>query len=504
MRIGWVKSAVAVTAPLGIAAAILTIYQSSLLVSPRDSHHLETPLALVAARQALGGFGSIYGPYTEDRPWVAIHAPLYYRIVGLCAWLPHRALGIDPVAAALYAGRIVSLLAWGATLLAVARLAQLGGKTGQVGIWAALMAASLTLGLDYPVTVRPDALGWAQQSWGLLLTLRYLLADSEQRRWRTLGMGYACFAFAICVKQHDAVLAAVSSFLLAAAWTQGWVRLKSIILAHALALAILIGDFAAERLINGELMTVSLFQTPGELRHLRPTNLGAVTALLVETAKRTMWLVAIAAACVAMRPRRTLSGDRADAILLPFLIAEATATLALYCSSDGAFTNYAVQAALIACALTARLLDRLLDENVGWRWLAPMAVALVWAADDFRLARHPWGSRIQDERDLTALVAQDSRSAARQTYFAAAHDANRRFGRWEWTHDEWLYDVFETVGAAPKRDDWMRARLTDGTIRRVIVTNDSERIPGVRQSLPDLGFRRTRVSGRYQVWEREP
>ena len=79
---------------------------------------------------------------------------------------------------------------------------------------------------------------------------------------------------------------------------------------------------------------------------------------------------------------------------------------------------------------------------------------------------------------------------------------NRLYGRPDLTHDEWLYGSFERAGAAAPRSGWLRAALTRGDVRLVIMPRGESRVPGLKEDLRALGFVPGVRSGDYRAWER--
>src|SRR5262249_32561121 len=146
----------------------------------QDTEALESPLLLSVARQLLASPWELYGPFGGQNPLVLIHAPLYYRIAALLAWLMTR-VGLDSVSAALLAGRSLSMLGFVWTLWVAWRLARLGGAPGRAGSIAVLLLASAPVVGSIPFAVRPDMLGVALQTTGILLVLS-ALGTSQPRR----------------------------------------------------------------------------------------------------------------------------------------------------------------------------------------------------------------------------------------------------------------------------------------------------------------------------------
>ena len=160
----------------------------------QDIEALESPLLLAVAHQIESGPRGLYGPYNGQYPLVLIHAPLYYRLAALVGWAIKRA-GTDPLAAALVAGRLISALGFLATLASTYGLARLGGMSVRAGGWAVLLVAATPIYGGIPFEVRPDMLGIAFQTTGILLVLTALATtpireaklNAAQRasRWRS-------------------------------------------------------------------------------------------------------------------------------------------------------------------------------------------------------------------------------------------------------------------------------------------------------------------------------
>ncbi len=164
-----------------------------------DTEVFESPLILSVARQLLYGPWGLYGPYDRHNHLVLIHAPLYYRLAALLAWLLKSA-GLDVISAARLAGRSLSLVGLGLTAWSAYRIARLDGAPARAGWWAACLIASVPVVGLIPFTVRPDMLGVGLQTTGVMLVLAAL--RSERASGRAIAGAYAAFGLAICVKQH--------------------------------------------------------------------------------------------------------------------------------------------------------------------------------------------------------------------------------------------------------------------------------------------------------------
>jgi 4-amino-4-deoxy-L-arabinose transferase-like glycosyltransferase len=491
---------------LALAAAVYLGYHLGIGTRAEDTNHLETPLALAVARQVTESPRVLYGPFDGTRPLVLIHAPLYYRLGALAAALPVR-LGADPTLAALAAGRALALLGFGASLLAAAGLAGLGLDRGRpwAMAWAALLVASAPVFGSFPVTVRPDTLGVFFQTAGAYLVLRAFEGDARRR----LVAGYALFGLAAATKQHDIVLAGICSLALGWGWWRGRVRLLDLVLAHLVGLAVVGGYYGLEEWLTGGRMSYAAFRLPSEFRKVAPADWAHVIAALVEVGKRSAGLVLLALAALPLVRAWWARFDRADALLVAMLGAEAAATVALCKGSEGAWYNYAMQAVLLAAVLLARVLGRAAERPLPrWAWAGPVAASLALLGLDARLVRLAAGHRGEERAALAALLAEPRIAFERPEglYFAGFPQHNRMHGRPELAHDEWLYTAFEATGAAEPRRAWLRRALTDGRVSVVVVPEvgglTADNLPGLGASLPELGYRPLVTRGRYRAWVR--
>ncbi len=196
-----------VTALLLTASVLYSGYHLKIAWEHEDTNHLETPLAMAVARQLQDGPATLYGPFSGSHPEVLIHAPLYYRLSGMLAWVIVR-VDVDPVTASLAAGRFISVLGWLLTLGAVWVLGRSGGLAPAAGLWSALLVASSPVIGSLPETVRADMLAIGLQTWGFALIVR---AESAGLSTRRLLVAFLAFGLAVCVKQHAVALLAVSS-----------------------------------------------------------------------------------------------------------------------------------------------------------------------------------------------------------------------------------------------------------------------------------------------------
>jgi hypothetical protein len=245
-----------VTMILAAAAAVAVGVGGMLAVGREDTEALESPLVLAIARQLDHGPWELYGPFDARNHLVIIHAPLYYHVSALGAWLFYR-LGINQVDAALAAGRSVSLMGLFVTVGAAYCLCRIDGAARRAGWWAILLfAASRVVGV-FPFTVRPDLLGVAFQTVGVGLVLSVLRSDAP-KGWM-LPAGYAVFGLAVCVKQHLIIGPLVSTALALLAWRRGRLPLKLIERSVLTGLAVPLTFYGIEELATGSRMSQAVF-----------------------------------------------------------------------------------------------------------------------------------------------------------------------------------------------------------------------------------------------------
>jgi hypothetical protein len=137
--------------------------------------------------------------------------------------------------------------------------------------------------------------------------------------------------------------------------------------------------------------------------------------------------------------------------------------------------------------------------------MVPLALAAgLLLAADLRLVWISATARAADRMALEAIFADPRVGASNpgELYFVGAPQHNRRFGRLDLAHDEWLYTAYEALGAAEPREHWLRPALVAGTVRLVIAPRRSLEIPGLAEPIPALGYDLIGDFDRYLVWER--
>jgi hypothetical protein len=469
--------------------------------SSDDAGRLETSLICSAAESIDRGPGTLYGPYTGSDHLVLIHGPLYYRLTASLAW-PLARVGVATIPACLVAGRLLTVTSTLWLLFLTYRLSVVDGESPWGGLWAGCLVASSPVFGVLMVMVRPDTLAVAMQTCAVLLVVGALGAECV--RTRALVVAYVLFALTFCAKQHDVVDVVVSSVLLIVAHARRKVRLGPIVSAHA-AFVMSAGVYLAfEQLISGGHMWHTAFVLPGgPFRQINASSWAHVWRLTVSVAKFSAGLIALALASgIVLAPK--LAGRRLDALILTYFFAELISLVPLFLFNGGSAENYVLQAIVFACVLVGRALARAVERTTWRGMLALMLAAVLLFVRDAKLVAH---SVLTDRRDRAAIRAMlaDPRLALHprdECYFVDMPQHNRRFGAVGLIHDEWLFGAFETTGDAEPRSAWLRAALVDGRVRTIIAADERMTIPGLRETLPELGYVMVRQYGRYRVWAR--
>jgi hypothetical protein len=548
----WITAVLALGAGAVIPWIAMALHQD-------DIEALESPLLLSVARQLESGPPGLYGPYGGPCPLVLIHAPLYYRLAALAGW-PLNRVAFDSVTAALVAGRLLSSFGFMATLAAAYRLALLGGMPPRAGWWAALLVAGTPISGGFLFEVRPDMLGIGLQTTGILLVLS-AFANAPIREAKSIA-GFTCFALAACIKQHYVAAPLVSLFLMAGAWARGRCGLTSIARCASIALAIVVIYYGIEEWITAGRMSQSVVVAAGSMGNVHPSNWYAARNQFLVLISKCVGMILLAAAAglamVSARPRparlafvivgtaligavtalaiiqlfmvkpwisaflllglllvivgiipacglfeKSLLGGRLDAALWAYWGGELALTAVVWRLSAGTWFNYALQALVIACVLTARALSRAIDGARSWRPLIPAALAaLAVPAFAFTDATQVLGKREVDGAALARLLVYVHRPST-EIFFVDLPGANRAHGRIDLVYDPWLYPVFESIGLAEPRSIWLDKALSTGPVRVVATTSRGSEIDGLKRTLPDLGYSLSKRVGPYFVWARQ-
>jgi 4-amino-4-deoxy-L-arabinose transferase-like glycosyltransferase len=439
-----------------------------------------------------------------------IHAPLYYRLVAAAAW-PLVAAGLEPVTAVIAAGRFLSLVGTGILFFAVFRIAVVrttGSRAGWLGV---LLLASCALFGALAVMVRPDTLGVALQTLGCWLVFRQVEASDPHARPTGLTLAAACFGLAFCMKQQNIAVPAICVGWLILSAARRRVRPRDLFAPAMTAILVVGGDLALENLLTRGRMWQSVFVYPsGPFRAINFAGWQHVISVFDICLRRTAGLILIIpAALVALRGRA--GAGSLDRRLCSLLAVEVAMLVPLCLFNAGAASNYALQAVVLAAILAARLLDRALNtlSAPSIQQVLPRAVPLVAAIALIALSDVHWILQCQalrrNEQLTVASIERDTRCTlvpAEARYFVARQHLNRTHGRAELIHDDWLYGAFERIGAAEPRERWLRSSLIEGPILQVVAPGGSEHVPGIRDSLPELGYSRIARHGDLTVWQR--
>ncbi len=547
------------TTVLALAAAITVGFGLALLIGREDSEALESPLLLAVAHQLHAGPWELYGPYDAGNHLVLIHAPFYYHLSALLAW-PLARFGVDSLTASLFAGRSLSLLGLVVTAALGYRLARRDGAPAAVGVWAALLFAGAPVLASVPYAVRPDLLGIAFQTAGVLLVLGTLL-DERRPGWRLLA-AYLMFALAFCTKQHFVVAAAISTGLLMSAVRRRRVAFKGFERALLLGLAVVLAVFGTEELLTGGRMSQAVFLAarsasaihpgswyrvgivflaavlgteglltllaaagfamlwrdrgcvPSALRAAGASLIGLVLMLvtaqiLIDSHRLTIAVVGTITlflpcwvAAFVFQGRRERIGERLDGLLWLYFLGEMAVLVMLFRASTGAWVNYAIQAVVFLAILTGRALGRLLKNRPPFALqavvVAAALVCLVSAVFAVRNAEH----RRRIDREAIEILLDRERCAPSAVFVADHPGMNRLHGRLDLVYDEWLYPVFEEIGLAQPRAIWLGQILAAGNVQYVVNNTDDSLLDGVVQPLRELGFFPKYKIGPFYVWEK--
>ena len=238
LRPTWFSAWVTTALVLGACTLVPWLFMA---LERDDVEASESPLVLAVARQLTHGPRELYGPFGGGNPLVLIHPPLYYRLAALGAWpLARAGFGLSsgthrrPDDLARRMGGDARRGVFPGSLSGCAADRRMVGRASGRG----------DAGLRRPaVEVRPDMLGVAIQTWGVVLLLGALQAERPSERARSCLPSPAS-ALAGCVKQQLAVAPGVSTFLLASACRARRVRFGTI------AGALLFDAFGAFRVLR--------------------------------------------------------------------------------------------------------------------------------------------------------------------------------------------------------------------------------------------------------------
>lgn len=500
--------ALAAVCILGVAAIVRQGHNVQIALDADDTRELETLAISAVARQAENGPSALYGPFSAANPIVLIHAPLYYRIAAGGCWMLTRA-GIEPMEAAIAAGRGVSFLAWLATLAVAGAIGRLGGGTKRAAILSIVLIAGSPLFAGYNVTVRNDTLSLLFQTLGAWLVLTRLAttgpsASGADRDW-LVGIAFISFGLSCCVRQANLVVPAICLLLLAAHSWRGFISFRKLALAPVISIAVIIAYYAAEQWLTSGMMGRAVFAMPSKISRLNHAGWRHVGAVFFELAKLCAGPIALA--IVSAGPRRA-DGRWLDRALWLLVLAEMLSMIPLCLNSTGAWVNYGLQAFVFASILIGRQLDRAFDAHAPLpREIAIGFAAVFLACVTARNVAISANARTAERANLNQLLADPVvPTNAAELYFVHRPQYNRQFGQPRLAVDDWLYDAFERVRAAEPRSRWLGEELVAGQVRCVIEPRGGVIaegvVPGLRERLPELGYVPAKTVGRYNVWVR--
>jgi hypothetical protein len=546
-----------VTTVLALAACTLFPWLF-MAIERADVEASESPLMLAVARQLVHGPRELYGPYGWGNLLVLIHPPLYYRLAALGAWPMARA-GLDAETAARVAGRALSMAGFAAMLAGAFFLARMKGAPRIAGWWAVLLTAATPVYGGLPFEVRPDVVGIALQTWGVVLVLSELLADRP--RTHKILVAFACFALAGCTKQHLVVAPGVSMFFLIGAWAGGrlgWRTIAGALLFDVIILCSYYGleewatagrmsrsVFAAAREASvihastwqnaGEFMLVLCWKCVGMIllaasslaavaspagRRRTPLTtpgialVGLVAALtIVQLFVVTTWIsglivLGLIVTMVCFAPNCAVALGQAwrargiDLALALSLAGELALIAFLVRQSTGAWYNYAVPGVCFASILVARALARALERPLPARAILGVSIAVL-AVPAFALTDvKEIIARRRADSLLTRKLFEGADKAPDTFFFVDRPGLNRVHARADLVYDPWLYPVFESMRLAEPRSVWLARALETGPVRLIVTSTQQSRIDGIPASLPELGYARSRF-GPWLVWRLE-
>jgi hypothetical protein len=199
-------------------------------------------------------------------------------------------------------------------------------------------------------------------------------------------------------------------------------------------------------------------------------------------------LTVVVPACVLIA-RASFLGNRLDALLWSYEAGEAAVAMVLFQASAGAWSNYAIQAAVFAGVLTARAAERTAAASPSRRVWLPVALAVLGVLASSFNDLFDVGLRIATERAAAKRIFVHLRQSPSTFFFSNRPGFNRVDGRLELVYDDWLYPVFESLGLAEPRSRWLRRALTSGPVRAIVTSSPRPRIDGIPQDLRAFGYR---------------
>ena len=221
-------------------------------------------------------------------------------------------------------------------------------------------------------------------------------------------------------------------------------------------------------------------------------------------AGQALIIVPLMLLAVAAQPRPSrMIAMRTDGALWLFLAADLAVVIPLWWLSTGAWYNYSIPTAILFAILTARAMERAIDQFAPGLWVRlPLTLAgLAGIAAVTADLESTYRKRALLEEATRVTLEQLHRKPS-EIYFVDRPGANRLYGRIDLVHDTWLYPIFEATHLAEARSIWLERALASGQIRVVINSSDSGKIDGITRTLFKLGFSPDINVGPVYVWLR--
>jgi hypothetical protein len=149
-------------------------------------------------------------------------------------------------------------------------------------------------------------------------------------------------------------------------------------------------------------------------------------------------------------------------------------------------------------------LARALDQPLPLRGVFAVALAVL-AVPAFALTDvKETLARRRAEADLIRRLAERTEVNSDAVFFADRPGLNRVHGRSDLVYDPWLYPVFESLGLAERRSEWLARALETGPVRLIVTAAPQTRIDGIARGLSELGYTLRLRLGPWLVWMRSP
>ncbi len=149
-------------------------------------------------------------------------------------------------------------------------------------------------------------------------------------------------------------------------------------------------------------------------------------------------------------------------------------------------------------------LARALDQPLPFRAVFAVAVAVL-AVPAFALTdMKETIARRRAESVLIRRLAERTEVRSDAVFFADRPGLNRVHGRVDLVYDPWLYPVFESLGLAEPRSEWLAKALETGPVRLIVTAAPQTRIDGIPRGLSELGYTLRLPLGPWLVWTRSP